>query len=494
MWAARFAAAALAWGTFAAWWYARAGLTLSHYDAKAHLVVARRVLDSLTPGWVQIGAVWLPLPHLVSLLPVQWDFFYRTGAFGVGLSVVCLAVTIFAVARLLLGLSHSRLAAFAGAAAVALNPSVLYLHATPMTEPLLMASITLAAWLAVEAVRSDDTRVLARAGIALAAAVLTRYEAWPFAGALVALVFVAGLRRARPLPRAGAFAGRLAAFPAAAVLAFLVLSRVTVGKWFVTSGFFVAENPDLHRPVRALVSVGWGVLQLSSGPLAVLGAAGLALLAVRSLRSRDLSAWLPALALLGVAALPWYAFYSGHPFRIRYMVPLIPALGLGVGVAAGLAGRLRPLVAAVALGAIVLGPGPFETSAPMVVEAQWDRANREGRARVAAYLRSHWNGETIMVSMGSLAHFMQELSHEGLRISDFLHEGNGEIWAAAFEYPDPHVEWMLVEERAEGGDMLALRARSRPAYLAGYARVAEGGGVALYRRAARSGSRTSPGY
>ena len=51
--------------------YARAGLSLSHYDAKAHLVVARRVVDSITPGWEQIGAVWLPLPHLLNLLPVR---------------------------------------------------------------------------------------------------------------------------------------------------------------------------------------------------------------------------------------------------------------------------------------------------------------------------------------------------------------------------------------------------------------------------------------
>ena len=58
--------AAVLFGTYAAWVYAGAGLTLSHYDAKAHLVVARRVIDSLTPGWKQIGAVWLPLPHPVS--------------------------------------------------------------------------------------------------------------------------------------------------------------------------------------------------------------------------------------------------------------------------------------------------------------------------------------------------------------------------------------------------------------------------------------------
>ncbi len=29
---------------------------LSHYDARGHLIVARRVLDSITPGWQQIGA------------------------------------------------------------------------------------------------------------------------------------------------------------------------------------------------------------------------------------------------------------------------------------------------------------------------------------------------------------------------------------------------------------------------------------------------------
>jgi hypothetical protein len=67
-------AAGIVLGILAAWFYARQGLTLSHYDAKAHLVVARRILDSLTPEYSQIGAVWLPLPHLLNLWPVQIDF------------------------------------------------------------------------------------------------------------------------------------------------------------------------------------------------------------------------------------------------------------------------------------------------------------------------------------------------------------------------------------------------------------------------------------
>ena len=482
VWPMRMAVAALTLGSLAAWWYARAGLTLSHYDAKAHLVVARRIIDSLTPGWIQIGAVWLPLPHLVSMVPVQWDFFYRTGAFGVALSVLSFAVSVYLICGLIMGITASRLAALTGTLVVALNPSILYLQSTPMTEPLLMALLLAATWYGVEAVRSGEPAAVRRAGLGMAAAVLTRYEAWPFVAAFLATGAVSALRQGRSLRASLLLAGRLAAYPAAAVLAFLLLSRVTVGAWFVTGGFFVAENAAQHLPFRALASVWWGVHDLSSYPLAIIGAAGLLVLLARGLRSRQLAPWLPVLALAGVAALPWYAFYSGHPFRIRYMIPLLPVLGLGVGCAIGLAGRLKPLVAVLALAALVAGPRPLDPMAPMVREAQWDRANQAGRARVAAYLRVHWNGQTIMASMGSLAHFMQELSRDGLGIRDFLHEGNGEVWRAALEFPDPHVEWILVEEQAEGGDMLAERARARQGYLARYARVADGGGVALYRK------------
>ena len=70
-------------GAIVAWHYHQLGLTLTHYDARGHLVVARRIIDSITPGWQQVGAVWLPLPHLLNAIPVQIDLFYRTGASGV---------------------------------------------------------------------------------------------------------------------------------------------------------------------------------------------------------------------------------------------------------------------------------------------------------------------------------------------------------------------------------------------------------------------------
>ena len=82
------AAIVVVWGVSAALVYHDQGLTLSHYDAKGHLVVARRVFDSLTPAWRQIGAVWLPLPHLLNLLPVQIDCALSHRRVGRGISVL----------------------------------------------------------------------------------------------------------------------------------------------------------------------------------------------------------------------------------------------------------------------------------------------------------------------------------------------------------------------------------------------------------------------
>src|SRR4051812_1367987 len=131
---AALAAAAALVGTFAAIHYHRAGLTLSHYDARGHLVVARRIFDSITPGWQQIGAVWLPLPHLLNALPVQVDAWYQSGASAVMFSILAFAIAVSAIGSIVLQITCSRAAALARAAAFAADPHVLYLPSTPMTE------------------------------------------------------------------------------------------------------------------------------------------------------------------------------------------------------------------------------------------------------------------------------------------------------------------------------------------------------------------------
>jgi hypothetical protein len=479
------AVAAAGWGGIVAWHYHRLGLTLTHYDARGHLVVARRIADSITPGWQQIGAVWLPLPHLLNAIPVQIDLFYRTGASAVAISIASFAIAAAAIVWIVRALTGSTLAAIAGVAVFALNPNMLYLQSTPMTEPLLLATTTMAiAVLMAKLSEAPSLRGLSVCGLLFALASLTRYEAWPVTAAAIAAVPIVRWWQRRSFVDGCREAVSLAFFPAIALIGFSIFSRVVIGQWFVSGDFFVPENKALGDPLMALKEIGWGTQMLSGALLAWIAGAGLVLIVIRALLNRDRAADILPLALVAMAAVPWSAFEKGHPFRIRYMVPLMAVEAIGAGVVAGAlrAAKVTALVALAVLALAVYELRPFDSQAPMVLEAQWDRPNLPVRARVTACLDAPGRGEKIMASMGSLGHYMQEASEQGFALRDFLHEGNGDIWLAALDAPRPFADWILIEEKAQGGDMLAKIARTRPSFLDGYARVCDGAGMALYKR------------
>jgi hypothetical protein len=470
-------------GLAAVWHYATAGLTLSHYDAKAHLVVSRRIFDSITPGWEQIGAVWLPLPHLINALPAQIDLLYRTGGFAIAVSVLSFAMAAAAVSACITMITGSRAGGALGAALFAANPNVLYLQSTAMTEPLLFGLTALAVLLMTQWALADGEPVVPhRAGWTIAAACLTRYEAWPVVGVLIPLAVWTRWRRGCSWLALVPVVNRLLGYPTGAVVFFLVLSRATVGEWFVSGGFYVPDETLRGQPARVWEVMGEGATALANPMLTRLTAAAAIGVAVAAIWRRWTAALLP-LALMASAALPISAYLSGHPFRIRYEVPLVLASAVAVGLAVGLLRRAAPWVAIVVLSLVLYQTRPFDAGAPMVVEAQLDGAASRGRQHVTRCLASEYRGETVFASMGSLAHYMQELSHEGFQIRDFLHEGNHPIWDAALDHgPAPFAGWVLVEEVAEGGDLTAARLRGDASFLAGYDRVCEGGNVALYRR------------
>jgi hypothetical protein len=106
-----------------------------------------------------------------------------------------------------------------------------------------------------------------------------------------------------------------------------------------------------------------------------------------------------------------------------------------------------------------------------------------GRRAVTECLKDRYAGEKILASMGSLAHYMQDLSRDGFVIADFIHEGNGVMWDQAMKTgAAAHAGWMLVEEQSEGGDVLERRIRRDPSFARGMQRICEGGGVVLYER------------
>ena len=362
------------------------------------------------------------------------------------------------------------------------NPSVLYLQSTPMTEPLLFG-VTLLAVARTANWLDRDAPSARGPGLAIAAACMTRYEAWPICAAIVALAFAVLLRRGHAPSSALRHVARLAIYPAIAIVIFLFNSRWTVGSWFVSSGFYVAENEALGLPLVAWDQVREGLYRLSGAVTVWPAYAAAAAVVFVFVRSRERASIVLVLALTAAAALPLYAYHEGHPFRIRYSVPLVIACAALIGTGIGLLPRLTRAIAAVAIvAATVWQLSPIDRATPLIAESQRDAVHAVGRGAVTQYLASHWDQRPIMMSMGSLAHYMHDLSQHGFAIHDFLHEGNGEVWKSAVAFgPRTYVRWVAIEESAEGGDALYQRTKEDRAFLRGFERVAEGGGVALYR-------------
>jgi len=473
-------------GTYGASVYWRAGLSLSHYDAKAHLVVARRVFDSLTPSWEQIGAVWLPLPHLLNALPVQIDWMYRTGASAIAISIASFAITVACISAIVRQANGTRTGAILAASLFALNPNVLYLQSTPMTEPLLFALSSLVVLHLTEWVVSEEIRIRRAVGWTIVLACLTRYEAWPIVGTAMALAAIAKWQRGAAFNDVAREIATLAIYPALTVVFFMGMSFASTGAWFVTGGFYVPD-PTLQGQLGVVwQAIREGTEKLAGSTLVDAGEIAAALLLLLAVTRRKWTVMLMPIALVASVALPLYAFYSGHPFRIRYEVPLILGAAACIGTAVSMLRIAAPLLAIPLLFVIVREAPAFDRNAPMIVEAQLDRENGIGRRAVTACLQQQYDGTTIMASMGSLAHYMQELSNAGFDLADFLHEGSGPIWQRAYYgEPSPFVGWVMMEERAEGGDMLYQKQQSWPGFLAGYDRVCEGGNVALYKRRSR---------
>ena len=167
--------------TFSSLYFYRIGSLLYFGDAEAHLNIARRLVDSTTPGVDQLGSPWLPLPHLLMAPWASSMFLWRTGVAGCisgGICFVAACAFLYAAVRRLFGESPACVAV----AVLALNPNTLYLQSIPMTEPVFLAALLGVFYFTVRG-------SVVGAGIMALAATLTRYEGW-FLLPFVALYFL----------------------------------------------------------------------------------------------------------------------------------------------------------------------------------------------------------------------------------------------------------------------------------------------------------------
>lgn len=483
---------------------------LLYGDATAHLAIARRMVDSATPGPSQWGTVWLPLPHLLMAPFVLVMAWWRTGLAGALPSLAAFVLATWLLHQLVAQLVAPRLgraAASWAAAAFCLNPSLLYLAAVPMTETIYLACFLGVVYACSRYAAAPRTRWAWIAGAWSLAATLARYDAWfvlPFA--LLVLVLCAP--------------GRRTAF--AAAWRFCLLAGSGPAFWLGYNAYYFKDPlAFLRGPYSARAIQGaapypgehaWGIAALYFSkateiavgvPLGVLALIGLALwLRRRGWRGPGL-----ALALL-LLPLPWYlwAMWSGNVpifvpqywphgyYNLRYGVQMLPAAAVFSGIAFAVMLRAarrviwRPLRIGVGIGLALLlavsyramlrppGPGVY---AEAVHNAGGRLAAEAGLARALSGWRP---GQRILMYYGS---FPGALADDGIPVHQVIQESNFRLWQRALNAPQRYVDWVVLQAGSPLARGLNRVALARDFAYAGSVTVPGQPALTLYRRHGR---------
>ncbi|MCH8916163.1 MAG: hypothetical protein IIA82_10045, partial [Thaumarchaeota archaeon] len=102
---------------------------LYYGDAVSHLYSARRFVDTNDPGIIQMGTVWLPLPHLMMLPFSLVDSLFSSGLAGL-VNLPLHALTSVLIYKIILTQTKRQWIAVIGGLLYASNPNLLYLGIT----------------------------------------------------------------------------------------------------------------------------------------------------------------------------------------------------------------------------------------------------------------------------------------------------------------------------------------------------------------------------
>ncbi|MGA7756035.1 MAG: hypothetical protein WCB05_24620 [Candidatus Sulfotelmatobacter sp.] len=465
--------------------YYQRGEVMLYGDAVAHINIARRVFDSKTPGLLQLGTVWLPLPHLLMIPFLISNQMWSSGAGGSIPSMAAFVFGAIGIFRLTRGTfsralspdGPARFAAWTAAAIFALNPNLIYMQSTAMGETLYLAFFIWAVVYFSEWAQGD-AKAVTKCGLCLAASCLTRYDGWFVAVAMAGVVAVQPVMSGKPNREKTANRYRVAA------IKFALIAAAAPALWLAYNGIVYRnplefENgPYSAKAIERKTQTGGTPGHPGSGNPLLAGMyfvksaesnvahyqwlqrawilLALGALVAGSLTAKRYSAmvggglapakWLPLVFLL--IPLPFYALsiaYGGVPifipywwpfthYNVRYGLQLLPAVAMAFALLVVLIVRLQVLKAhlrmvcvAVVFAVVIAGYGSIWQATPICLrEAQVNmRTRSQLQGQLAVWIEKMPTDCTLLMYLGD---HVGALERAGFPLKHTINEGNHRVW------------------------------------------------------------------
>ena len=454
-------------------YYQRGEVTL-YGDAVAHMNIARRVFDSKTPGLLQLGTVWLPLPHLLMIPFLISTEMWKRGAGGSIPSMVAYIFGVIGIFRLVRGFfppqkqldARARVAPWIAAIVFAANPNLIYLQSTAMGESLYLAFFVWAVVFFAEAVRGES-KALTKCSFCLAAACLTRYDGWFLAAAMCATILAFTFFQSRK--------GSSISFPRAAIAKFILISAASPILWLAYNGAVYrnplefANGPYSAKAIEKRTQTSGNPGHPGSGNLTVSGLYFLKSAQINMAENPWIQRTWILLLLLAIAAslpanlnlrtplwplvfllipVPFYALsvaYSGVPifippwwpfthYNVRYGLQLLPAFAVALALISCAAlrskyakGTLQLLILFLPIAFLIASYATVWRAIPQTLqEAQINmRTRNQLEHQLAGWLDKLPPNATILMYLGDHVGALQQA---GIPLQQVINEGNHRVW------------------------------------------------------------------
>lgn len=449
-------------------YYFHLHLTLAYGDAESHLNIAKRVIDSLTPGLAQLGGVWLPLPHLMMIPFILPNGLWQTGLGGAFVSGVCYVVSALFIYKIIFLLTKNKSASFVGYLLFALNPNVLYMQSTPMSELPMIIFNTLSLYFFFLFL-DDDTNLVALLGAGFFGflATLARYDGWFLvifeALVLMLFYFPRGIKN-------HILEGKAILF--STVSFFGVALWLLWDKLIMGDAFYFTNSPFSAKSQQQ----GW----LTKGELpayknlwesflyyftTTLGNIGIILFVLACIGMvfflfdrKQKNRWFISLLLVipfifyvsslylgqAVIFIPSLtpASYPWHLFNVRYGMMMIPAAAIFLGY---LYSKLPKHLEGILVIALLIQTSLFATgiNTTLTIQDGTHGLSASSHPDAQKWISKHYTGGYVL-----LDDYARTISITGshLPIQSVIYIGNKPYWQDALQKPQDYVEWVVLQK------------------------------------------------
>lgn len=441
--------------------YYQNGLALAYNDARSHLDIGRRVVESLKPGLAQLGSVWLPLTHLLMAPTVWHDFMWHSGLAGAIQSMVGFIATGLLVYKILEKLEVGRFGRLVGVVIFIANLNVLYLQSTAMTELPLLATMTAGCYYLLLWHRHDRVLDLLKSAFWIMLSTLIRYDGWflfLFSTVLVALHtwkkknYSTAEGTAVLFCTLGGFGIALwllwnqLIFKDALYFAFGPFSARAQQSQLATAGV-LATKGHLWLSVKIYL---YALMYNSYTLPAILALFGVIVLLKDKLLSVSVKA--ASLTLLAPLGFNILALYMGHSvlfiqgisgntwFNVRYGLMLMPSIAVFIGFLVDRLKNLRFVITGLLAFVLFFA---FANQDAVTIDDARVGSSQKNVSEVASYLEAFASREKGFILISAASHDAIIFS-SSLPMSRFIHEGTGAYWEAATTVPDRWARWIIM--------------------------------------------------